>query len=217
VSETRAVEDREVQPLCAGPGLAWSDVARWALGRLEHEHVLLMLDDFFLAAPVATHAIEAKRAELAARGGACLRLAPWPRPTRSIPGTTNLGEHERGAPFRASLQAALWRREVLLELLRRGESAWDFERDGSERSRAVPAPFYSTWTPLMRYVAVLLRGKWSPEGIRLCRREGLAPDLAARPALSPRERIARGRRYLRLVARGPISWRLRRALGLLQS
>jgi hypothetical protein len=212
VSEARAVEDDRVRPLCAGPGLAWSDVVRWALERLAHEHVLLMLDDFFLTRPVRTDVVEARRAELAARRGAYLRLVPWPRPTAPVSGSASLGEHEAGAPFRASLQAAFWRRDVLLELLARGESAWEFEQRGSARSTAIAAPFYSTRAPVLHYVGVLLRGTWSPEGLRLCRKEGLAIDRSARRALSPRERVARGRIYLRLVARGPLSWRLRRAL-----
>jgi hypothetical protein len=129
-----------------------------------------------------------------------------------VPGSGDLGEHEPSAPFRASLQAALWRRDVLVELLAPGESAWEFERNASARSVAIPAPFYSTRAAVVHYIGVLLRGKWSPEGIRLCRREGLPIDRSARRALSPRERVARGRIYLRLVARGPMSWRLRRAL-----
>lgn len=213
VSETRAPADPDVRPLRAGPGQAWSDMTRWALERIEHEHVLLMLDDYFLARPVRTAAIVAMQSELIARRAAYLRLAAQPRPTARVAGATNLGEHETGAPFRASLQAALWRRDALLEILAPGESAWEFERNGSRRSAAIPAPFLSTWRPVIDYVGVLLRGKWSPEGLRLCRREGLAIDPNTRGTLSPRERIARARRYLRLVARGPLAWRLRRALG----
>jgi hypothetical protein len=156
--------------------------------------------------------IEAMRSELITRKGAYLRLAAQPRPTARLAGVANLGVHEPGAPFRVSLQAALWRREALLDLLSPGESAWQFEVSGSERSARIAAPFYSTWTAVIDYVGVILRGRWSPEGLRLCRREGLPVDLAARRALSPRERIARGRGYLRLVVRGPLSWRLRRAL-----
>ena len=211
-SDVRAVQDERVRPLCAGPGLTWSEVMRSVLEPLEQEHVLLMLDDYFLAARVDHGVLEAARAELVRLGGAYLRLVPLPRPTRRVPGSHHLGEHEPGVPFRASLQAAFWRRSALLDLLRPGESPWDFERHGSRRSLALGLPFYSSRTHLIRYVGVLVQGQWSPEGIRHCRREGLPIDFTVRPPLSPRIRLERWRRYALLVARGPMSWRLRRAL-----
>ncbi len=75
-SETAGIEDGRVRSLCAGAGLGWSEVVRVALEALEHAHVLLVLDDFFLSKPVSTVAVEALRARLEARGGACMRLAP---------------------------------------------------------------------------------------------------------------------------------------------
>jgi hypothetical protein len=212
VSETRAVDEPGVQPLCAGARRAWSDVVRWALERLEHEHVLLVLDDFFLTRPVDTAMLEARRAELAARGGGYLRLVPWPQPTGVVAGARDLGEHERGAPFRASLQAAFWRRQTLLDVLTPGESPWQFETNASVRSAALTVPFYSTRITVLPYVPVILGGRWSPEGLALCRKEQLPVDLAVRRAMSPRERLARGRKLLKLVVTGPVAWRLRRRL-----
>jgi hypothetical protein len=212
VSETQGLQDARVRSVCAGPGLAWSDVVRAALGRLEHELVLLMLDDFFLAAPVGTPAVEARRLELAARGGAHFRLVPAPGPSARVPGARDFGEHLAGAPYRASLQAAFWRRGALLDLLRPGESPWEFERRGSVRSAALAAPFYASRRALIPYVDALRQGRWSRRGLRLCRREGLPVDLEARPRSSGREALAEFRVLARRVAAGPVSWRLRRAL-----
>jgi hypothetical protein len=213
VSETAGMDDARVRSLRVGTGLAWSDVARAALGALEQEHVLLMLDDFFLTRPVSTDAVEAMRARLAAQGGAYLRLGPWPRPTGRVPGCRDIGEHERGTPFRASLQAAFWRRSALLRVLVPGESPWDFEREGSLRSGVLEAPFLSTRAPVIHYIDVLKRGRWSPQGIALCQREGLPVDLSVRPCLSvARDWPRRVRVRLWLMAMGPVSSRLRRRL-----
>jgi hypothetical protein len=212
VSEAQGVRDPRVRPLCAGRGLAWSDVVRVTLGRLEHEFVLLMLDDFFLAGPVASSAVEAGRLELAVRGGAHFRLVPAPGPTARVPGARDFGEHLAGAPFRASLQAAFWRRRVLLDLLRPGESPWEFEERGSVRSAAIAAPFYASRRALVPYVDALRQGRWSRRGLRLCRREGLPVDLEARPRTSALGTLAEIRVHARRVAAGPVYWRLRHAV-----
>jgi len=45
------------------------------------------------------------------------------------------------SPCRCSLKPSLWRRKVLLSLLREGEQAWDFERLASKRSRELGDSF----------------------------------------------------------------------------
>jgi hypothetical protein len=213
VSETMPVEDARVRALAVGAGRSWSEVVRDALSSLPHRDVLLMLDDFLLTGPVSSLAIEARRRSHRALGGAYLRLAPLPGPSARVAADPTIGEHERGAPYRASLQAAFWDRRTLLDLLRPDESPWDFERDGSRRSSAVPAPFYATWSPTLRYVNAVVRGRWAPAGRRVCRREALATD-GARPDVTLRWRLATPRRFAYLAARGPVVWRVRKALGL---
>lgn len=212
VSETVGIEDERVRSLRAGAGLAWSDVVRVALGALDHEHVLLVLEDFLLTGPVPTVAVEAMRAELEVRRGAYMRLGPFPGPTGSMPGVRNFGEHLPGAPFRVSLQAAFWRRGVLLDLLEPGESPSDFEKHGSVRSVRIGAPFFAARRRVLPYLEVIKRGKWSPEGIALCRREGLPVDLTTRPRVGLRHQLRRLSWRLRLVATGPVSWRFRRKI-----
>jgi hypothetical protein len=210
VSETHEAHLPPARSVRVGSGLAWSEVARIALEALEHEHVLLMLDDFFLTRRVSTGAVEAKRLQLEARHGAYLRLWPWPRPSAPVPGIPDIGEHEPGVPFRAALQAAFWRRSALLGLLRPGESPWDFEREGSIRSQAIPG-FYTARRPVLPYAEVLTRGKWWPRGLRLCRREGLIVD-TSRPVLPFWQCVDRALGHVRLFRRGPMLFRLRRRL-----
>jgi hypothetical protein len=210
VSETREAHLPPAQSVRAGSGLAWSDVARVALETLEQEYVLLVLDDFFLTRRVSTVAVEDKRRQLEACHGAYLRLGPWPRSSAAVPWASDIGEHEAGLPLRTSLQAAFWRRSVLLGLLQPSESPWDFERYGSIRSQAIPG-FYTARRPVLPYVEVLTRGKWLPRGLRLCRREGLTVD-TSRPVLPFWQRVDRLYGHVRLFRRGPRLFRLRRRL-----
>ena len=213
VSESARAEDPRVRALPVGPGLAWSNVARAALSALPQPDVLLMLDDFLLTGPVASGRVESRRATLHALGGACLRLVPRPRPNARVRGHPGIGEHEPGAPFRASLQASIWDRRTLLGLLRPGESPWDFERDGSARTTAIGAGFFATWRATLPYMNAIVRGRWTIPGRRLCRREGLRTE-GARPDVSLAWRLRAPIRHLELAPGGPVVRRLRRALGL---
>jgi hypothetical protein len=57
VSETVGIDDERVCSLRTGSGLAWSDGVRIAIGALDHEQVLLVLEDFLLTGPVSTAAV----------------------------------------------------------------------------------------------------------------------------------------------------------------
>ncbi len=173
-----------------------------------------MVEDFFLTGPVSSAAIEARRRSLHALGGVYLRLVPLPRPNSRVTGHPGIGEHARGSRFRASLQAALWDRRTLLDLLRPEESIWDFEREASVRSAAIAAPFYATWSFTLRYVNAVVAGRWTPVGRRVCRQEALTVD-SGRPDVTLRWRLSRPIRFARMAAQGPVAWRVRKALRLL--
>jgi hypothetical protein len=190
VSEAAEITDARVRSLRGGTGLPWSDLVRVTVGAIDCEYVLLMLDDFFLTGRVSTSTVDARRAELRARGGAYLRLVPRPRPTARVPGWTDVGEHERGAPFRASLQAAFWRTRVLLDLLEPGESPWEFERNASLRSGMIGAPFFAVRRSVLPCVDVLERGRWFRRGHALCRHVS-PPRSDGRAATRKRTRAAR--------------------------
>jgi hypothetical protein len=209
VSETIEARIAPAQSLRAGAVVAWSDVTRLALEALTREYVLLMLDDFFLTAPVDTRAVEAKRLQLERTQGTCLRLGPWPGPSTSMAWAPEIGEHEPGRPFRASLQPAFWRRRALIELLVPGESPWDFERAGSTRTDARSLEIYASRRAVLPFSEVITRGRWYRHGLRLCHREGLPAD-ARRPVLSLFGELGRVRTLCRQILTGPRLYRLRR-------
>jgi hypothetical protein len=215
MSETVPVEDARVRPLLGGAGLTWSGMALNALRMLPHRDILFMIEDFFLTRPVSTATVESRRRSLHALGGVYLRLVPAPRPNRRVPGHAGIGEHERGSPFRASLQAAFWDRRTFVDLLRPDESIWDFERNASVRSAAIAAPFYATWRATLRYVNAVERGLWTPPGRQACRGHVRLPVDSVRPDVPLRWWLDTAFRHARLAAKGPVARRVRRALGLL--
>jgi len=174
-----------VHTLRAGFNADWSSELRVALGRVQHRYVLLMLEDFFLRRPVRWGAILKALEFLDAHEGHMLRLVPRPKPTLPIVGSTDFGLIELGAPYRVSLQAAIWRRVTLQRLLRPGESVWEFELQGTVRSCAIPGGFVGSWKTLLDYGHhAVERGRWYPVALRRLRASEPDLELGSREVMS---------------------------------
>lgn len=171
--------------------LDWSSLLTRILEQLSGEYLLLFLDDFFLTAPADTDGVRAVFGEMLRLDAGHVRLVPHRRLLQPFAGSTLLGEHVRGLPYRACLQAGFWRRSLLQSLICAGESPWQFEVNGSTRSEGRVEPFLAAWRNPIPYVDVLERGKWLPRGVRLCHREGLPIDFGIRPGLSAADRWRR--------------------------
>lgn len=164
--------------------LNWSALLHRVLEQLDSETVLLFLDDFFLTSRANTRAASALLNEMNRLGAAHLRLVPHPEYLLRTELSSLVGSHDPRLPYRASLQAGFWRRDVLMSLLRDGESPWDFEVLASRRSLELDAPFFAALRNPVPYIDVLERGKWLPRGIHLCRRERIGVDLSVRPRIN---------------------------------
>jgi hypothetical protein len=179
--EQAGFADPRVECLALPPG-NWSTRLAAMLERVPADYVLLLLEDYLLRGPARAEAIHRLAGEMEARGADCLRLYPCPGPDDD--GDGEIGVIARGAPFRVSLQAALWRRSALAALLVPGESPWEFERAGSRRSDASGGAFLSVRRgrePIDYFCTAVRRGRWLRDGVRFARGQGVVPDLAARP------------------------------------
>ena len=99
---------------------------------------------------------------------------------------------------RTRCQVTLWKRNALQSLLRPGETAWDFEARGSERTRQMRVLSYERRdnTPLPYLMSAISRGFWMPDAIELCRRHDVAIEPFFRPVYSPHSWQRRIRRAL---------------------
>jgi hypothetical protein len=96
------------------------------------------------------------------------------------------------ASYRASLQVALWRKNVLEALIVEGESPWQFEIQGTDRSRGYGNRFLSVkrffdndnkpYHHGIDYVCTAInKGRWSKEAKLYAQAEGLCIDFSHRP------------------------------------
>ena len=162
----------------------WAGNMLAALERLPYQRILYLQEDYFLQRPVNNQTIQQVLDFAEQTGAGFIRLAGWPDPELSHVNSLGLGQLAPKQKFRVSLQAGLWQRATLEKLLIDGESGWEMEIQGSERSQSLAEPFFavSHLRPIIDYYVftAILKGKWVPGALRLCRREGIDVDTSRR-------------------------------------
>jgi hypothetical protein len=183
VSNFEKYDSPRVKTVLVGKDRNWSSNLARALSEIDCEFVLVLMEDYFLDHQVNTARILSLAQYMRLRRAACLRLLPSPGPDFPSEDNPEVGEIRKGAPYRLSLQAAIWDRSILLRLLRWGENAWELEVLGSRRTDKIETPFLSVQKsePAMTYENAVVKGRWDPEAIEFCKRENMALELGGRP------------------------------------
>lgn len=189
ITEEIRFENSKVESLCLGNGLDWSSLLLLALKRCSASYVLLCLEDFFLRERVNTQRIITLLLVMESNHLNMLRLIPRPGPKAGTEGNAEYGILRPAERYRVSTQATLWRKDILQQLLIPGESAWEFEVNGSRRADDYPG-FACVWKTAFPYRHhVIERGKWFPWYAWYFNRMGIGVDLLRRPVLSKTETI----------------------------
>lgn len=183
-------EDERVITLRLGSDHGWAGNTRRALEQVQSPYVLYTHEDFFLNRSVSNTRILQLLDYMKLCGAGYLRLYPSPGPDEVCADNPEVGEIKKGSEYRTSLQAAIWKREVMLSLLVDGESPWQMERNGSLRSNALDVLFLSSVRdpvtdkvvdpPLSYFCTAVYKGLWMREAVEFCRKEGVPIDLTRR-------------------------------------
>lgn len=140
------------------PDLGWANNLLSYLGD-DDEPFLLLLDDFVLDAvdPILL-SVAAEHITLPEVG--MVRVHPCPGPTLPWPGNPALGEIDKAEPYAISLQASIWRPQVVRDLFAAGEDAWQTETQGSVRARDYTRyKFLGTRRSAVGYRELMRRGQ----------------------------------------------------------
>ena len=186
-SDYRTYDDPRVKSLtiCGEPSATgWSARVRGMLEQIPQRYVIMLLEDFFICEPVDTARIRSLGSYMKSKKAGYLRLRPTPGPDVLCEDNPEVGENLEGTAYRICTQASLWDKQILLALLRDGETVWEFELQGSRRTDEMDALFLSvtreTSRPLPYFCTAVVRGKWMRDAVELCKRESLEVDLSVR-------------------------------------
>jgi len=113
----------------------WSDCLMRCLDGLDTEYVLYLQDDYFLEAPVQTDKLARYLELMRDHGIDHIQLMATDAKACGEPWSEapELRWLRGDSSYPVSTQAGLWRREVLLDYLRSGETGWQFERHAALR------------------------------------------------------------------------------------
>ncbi len=175
VANQKKYPDKRVITLLSGEDADWSSSLKRAILPLKEETLFLFYEDAFLKERVSSEKLKAHILFFFEKNLDYLRLRPAPKPDEKC--THMYGRISEAAIYRVSLFSALCKKSVLLDLLKEGESAWEFEMKGTLRSYKYRA-FYSTYRPFFMIIHGVERGKWINSAYRHLLRLGYKPDSA---------------------------------------
>lgn len=175
-----------VEVINVGEDKKWASNMIKALDRVKEKYILYLQEDYFFQSLVNNDNIDAVIKFAEDKKAGYIRLVPYPSPDITDPeimgpsGNIYFGQKigliKPDSKYRTSLQAAVWNKEILLEILVDGESGWDMELRGSIRSMETKQPFFSTVKPVIDYFpkTAIKKGRWYYDAVRLCRKEGIS-------------------------------------------
>lgn len=118
------------------PTPKWTDSLTPIFERMTDEHFILLQVDYFINKPVELDKIEFLRCFLCSREVAKIDLTQdltrYSHRLYATQAGIQVVVSDQNAEYRSSLQAAIWKRDYFLRLLKPNRSPWDFERIGKD-------------------------------------------------------------------------------------
>lgn len=167
-----------------GKDKGWSGNLLLALDKISTPFVLYAQEDYWINQPVDSKQIQDYIALLEEDKADYIRLCPVPGPDQEFSLDARLGIISPQAEYRTSLQMALWRKEILQELLLPHESAWQFEKNSGLRSKKYGERFLCVTKRKfgINYIfTAIVNGEWSPLAYEYSNQEGIQIDFSALP------------------------------------
>ena len=117
------------------PDIPWSDRMIETLKHVDTEYVLVTLDDHFLISSVESakfeEAFDIIKTHKRVSALSFIAYVPADKKTKWL---GNFGRWSMNDYFRINLDTAIWRKKALLRNLKKGENAWEFELNATERA-----------------------------------------------------------------------------------
>lgn len=167
----------------------WTHAMQMALTQLQTDFLLLLAEDYWLTDPVDTKSLVDFASMMVGNDLDYLLLVPGSQTYRADL-NEQLGVFADDSAYRVSLQASIWRIQAFLNLLNGDETIWQFEINGTNRSRASDRFVGVRENKYLRYVqtchpdyeqGAVVKAKWTPSARRYIESENLIVDLTIHP------------------------------------
>jgi hypothetical protein len=147
----------KVKVLPSEVDMDWSSNLRFALNQIDSEYLMLIMDDVFIDSEINEQQVLELVGIMERKGIDYINLKSTP--TKFIERKrSDLVRLPVNRMYRTAVVPTIWKKSTLLDLLRDGETAWQFEIRGSDRSRKYER-FYVLPKPLFCWIHVIVQGK----------------------------------------------------------
>jgi len=157
------------------PDQSWATRTKKTLDRVKETYIIWLLEDLFFEAKTDTNYIVELISYAKTHHAATIRLEPNPPPDENYLNNLNLGLVSKKAEYRTSLISGIWNKDIFSSLIKPGESPWQMEVEGTNRSRSLDFQFFCVKSRALHWlnVGAIRSGKWTHEAVELCKREGI--------------------------------------------
>jgi len=187
LSNYKSIDISQVRNLLIGDDISWSDNLYKAIHGLKEDYIFLFLEDLFLIDFVKTNKVLEIFNWILKSNANYVRINPFAvKADKKF--NELVGIVSKGTIYRTSTVLSVWKKGIFLNLLKKGESAWDFEIYGSLRSD-IYDEFYATWEKYFPIMNVIIKGKWRRSAIRKLNSIGIEIDLSKREVMTFEETI----------------------------
>ena len=196
ISETIPFHHKSIKNILTKRQMKWGEMLLYALSKIKTDNVIYLQEDYILREKVNERKLFDYLAIYESLEAAYLRLLPWPGPDRKHPQFENIGLLDPDSKYRTSLQASVWRNEVLRSLVRPSDDG-RFESWSIERAKAIDKPFLSILRngisddinhdgsyPLNYFATSVFQGKWLKEALRIYNDLGIRIDTSKRGVMN---------------------------------
>ena len=172
-------------------GSSWSKCLDYAINQVKEDSFIYMQEDYFLHSNVEHDRILDLYMVFRKNKLDCLHLTDQCSQGPFIKDSVaeGLWAIKKGAKYRASTQAAFWKKESLINIIRPWESGWEFEEFGTDRSCKVLSKVFCVSQDLCKkggneilpYIFTgIIKGRWKPEVVPLFASHGIHMDFTMR-------------------------------------
>lgn len=158
-SNHKDYESKIFKFLKVGNEISWSDNINKCLKKIDTKYVMFCFDDTFWKTKIDNQLFIRLFEHCHMKNWEYLRLHPTPRSQNYIDKDFSL--ILPGSKYRASVAFAIFRKDVLSNLLKNEESAWDFEKNASLRSNSYKE-FYQVNYEVFPYHNLLIKSELEP-------------------------------------------------------
>lgn len=177
VSNKKEINSSQVQNILTGADENWSNSLRIALQQIEEDNIFLLLDDLYLISKPDKKDLFRMLEILSKNNLSTIHFRPVP-PNQSMKAGGDWSVYPRGYPYSCNVNA-LWGKNDLLKVLAYGESAWEFEINGSYRlSRIGDAGHMNEY--IFEFLNLVEKGRWTDNIVSLDLKYGIGIDVNSR-------------------------------------